>query len=103
MSGLGEREEAPEPDLPHVASLQLRPHEEREGPLPPPVQPQLRRPVVCHPKPGRPPVRLPAAPRPQETVPHGPRQAKMLRSAHANVCAAALNPCDDFHFLLSDV
>ena len=70
MSGLGERAEAPESDLPRVASLQLCPHEEREGSLPPAVQLQLRHLVVGDPKPRHPPVRIPAGPGPQKTLRH---------------------------------
>ncbi|XP_035498548.1 transmembrane emp24 domain-containing protein 6 isoform X2 [Scophthalmus maximus] len=60
----GEHTEAPESDLSHLASLQLCPHEERKGSLPPPVQPQLRQLVVGYPKSRHPPVWIPAAPRP---------------------------------------
>ncbi|XP_078112547.1 transmembrane emp24 domain-containing protein 6-like isoform X3 [Sander vitreus] len=89
MSALGECAEAPESDLPHVASLQLRPHEEREGSLPAPVQLQLRHLVVGDPKPRHPPVRIPAALRPQKTLPHGLQPAAMLRTEHSDVFVIA--------------
>lgn len=90
MFGAGECTEAPESDLPHVASLQLCPHEEREGSPPPPVQPQLRHLVVGSSKLHHRPVRLPAAPRPQKTLPHRLQQATMLRANDAKIKSTCL-------------
>lgn len=80
VCGLGQRPEAPESDLPHLASLQLCPHEESEGPLPGPVQPQLRHLVVGGSEPRHPADGIPAAPRPQGTFPDGDGQTQMLRA-----------------------
>lgn len=85
MFGLGECSEAKESDLPHVASLQPHPHEDRTGSLPPPVKPELHHLVVSDTKLRHPPVWIPAAPRPQKTLPHKLQQATMLRAEHSNI------------------